>query len=106
MYPSGDFRRHAATCRNMAGVSSDTKNQKEWNAIATRWDRSAQWYDVVGGPLEAPAGAQEVDPPHGARSPEAGRNQLKLSNRAQTGPGCVDLLITRQHFRFRHGYDG
>ena len=45
MNPSEEFRRHAVECGQMANFLHDKHNKADWNSIADRYRRCAQWYD-------------------------------------------------------------
>ena len=46
MNPSEELRRHAIECGQMANFLRDKNNSAEWNRIAERYLRCAQWYDT------------------------------------------------------------
>ena len=46
MNSSEDLRRHAVECGQMANFLRTKKNRAEWNSIAERYLRCAQWYDT------------------------------------------------------------
>jgi hypothetical protein len=41
-----DLRRHAIECGRMANFLRNKENSAEWNSIAERYLRCAQWYDT------------------------------------------------------------
>ena len=47
MNPSEEFRRHAVECGQMANFLHDKDNREEWNSIAERYRRCAQWYETT-----------------------------------------------------------
>ena len=46
MSSSETFRRHAVECGQMANFLRTKENRAEWNSIAERYLRCAQWYDT------------------------------------------------------------
>jgi hypothetical protein len=46
MNQSEELRRHAMECGQMANFLHNKKNGAEWDAIAERYLRCAQWYDT------------------------------------------------------------
>jgi hypothetical protein len=46
MNSSETFRRHAVECGQMANFLRNKENRAEWNSIAERYRRCAQWYDT------------------------------------------------------------
>jgi hypothetical protein len=46
MSSSETFRRHATECGQMANFLRTKENRAEWNSIAERYLRCAQWYDT------------------------------------------------------------
>jgi hypothetical protein len=46
MNSSEDLRRHAIKCGQMASFLPNKENKAEWNSIAERYLRCAQWYDT------------------------------------------------------------
>ena len=46
MNSSEDLRRHAIECGQMANFLRNKENKAEWNSIAERYRRCAQWYDT------------------------------------------------------------
>ena len=46
MSSSETFRRHAVECGQMANFLRTKEDRAEWNSIAERYLRCAQWYDT------------------------------------------------------------
>jgi hypothetical protein len=46
MSSSEEFRRRATECGHMAKLVRDKKSGAEWNSMAERYLRFAEWYDA------------------------------------------------------------
>jgi hypothetical protein len=46
MHSSETFRRHAVECGEMANFLRNKEDRVEWNTIADRYRRCAQWYET------------------------------------------------------------